>query len=286
MERRVLRVTDHIFDNPAGDLSLTALASVAAMSPHHWHRVFHAMTGEPLAQAVRRIRLQRASQMLVHYDMPVAQIARQVGYPNTASFSRAFAERFGLSPLAFRAEGQAGPGNPRFRPRVALTLQVDIRDLQPVRLAAVAHRGDYNRIDRAFETVLNVFAVRGQLPQMRGVFGVFPDDPASMSFKDLRSHAGFDVDPGFPVYPPLEVLDLPGGRHGVVTVHGPFSGLADAFDQLFNARLPESGEEPADSPAYIAYLTDAATTAPADLLHEIRLPLRPRPYPSTRSAHT
>lgn len=286
MERRILRVTGYIFDNPAGDLSLTALASVAAMSPYHWHRVFHAMTGEPLAQAVRRIRLQRASQMLVQQDLPVGEVAQGVGYPNTASFSRAFTARFGLSPMAFRARGQAGPGNPRFRPRVALTLSVEIRDLPLVRLAAVAHRGDYNRIDRAFETVLNLFAARGHLSQMRGVHGVFPQDPAATPFKDLLSHAGFAVDPGFRIDPPLDALDLPGGRHAVMTVQGPFSGLADAFDQLFNAWLPDSGEEPADSPAHIAYLTDAATTAPADLRHEIRLPLAPRPHPSTRSVQT
>ena len=63
-ERRLLRVLDHIHDNPAGDLSLDALSDVAAMSRFHWHRVFRAMTGETLAQAVRRIRMQRASYLL------------------------------------------------------------------------------------------------------------------------------------------------------------------------------------------------------------------------------
>nr|MCU0854535.1 AraC family transcriptional regulator [Paracoccaceae bacterium] len=48
-EDRLLRVLDHIAENPAGDLSLDALADVAAMSRFHWHRVFHAMTGETAA---------------------------------------------------------------------------------------------------------------------------------------------------------------------------------------------------------------------------------------------
>ena len=38
-EKRLLRVLDHIHDNPAGDLSLDALSDVAAMSRFHWHRV-------------------------------------------------------------------------------------------------------------------------------------------------------------------------------------------------------------------------------------------------------
>ncbi|MEO5619329.1 MAG: AraC family transcriptional regulator, partial [Cypionkella sp.] len=43
-ETRLLRVLDYIHDNPAGDLTLDALAEVAALSRFHFHRVFHAMT--------------------------------------------------------------------------------------------------------------------------------------------------------------------------------------------------------------------------------------------------
>ena len=279
LERRILRVTDHIFDNPGGDLSLGTLAAVAAMSPCHWHRVFHAVTGETLAQAVRRIRLQRASMMLVHEDLPVAEIARTVGYPNTASFSRAFAGRFGLSPLAFRKRGVPGPGNSRFRERLPLTMPVEVREVPAMRLAAVPHRGDYNRIDRAFEVLLGLFAARGLLPSVRGTIGVFHDDPASMPFDDLSSHAAFVVEDGVAIDPPLEEVRLAGGRHAVVTVEGPYAGLALGYDQLFNGWLPEVDEEPADGPAYIAYLTDVATTPPDRLVSEIRLPLTPRESP-------
>ncbi|MEM9127216.1 MAG: AraC family transcriptional regulator, partial [Pseudomonadota bacterium] len=67
-EDRVLRVLAYIHENPAGDLSLDALADVAAMSRFHWHRVFRALTGETCAQAVRRIRLHRAAGWLVRTD--------------------------------------------------------------------------------------------------------------------------------------------------------------------------------------------------------------------------
>ena len=78
-ERRILRVLDHIHDHPAADLSLDALADVAALSRFHWHRLFRAVTGETAAQAVQRIRLQKASVMLVQTALPVDQVARAVG---------------------------------------------------------------------------------------------------------------------------------------------------------------------------------------------------------------
>jgi AraC family transcriptional regulator len=90
-EDRILRVLSYIHDNPAGDLSLDTLADVAAMSRFHWHRVYRAMTGETCAQAVRRVRLHRGSIWLVQSDRTIDQIATDCGYPNSASFSRAFA---------------------------------------------------------------------------------------------------------------------------------------------------------------------------------------------------
>jgi len=78
-ENRIRRVIRHISDNPAGDLSLDALADVAAMSRFHWHRVFRAMTGETCAEAVRRLRMHRAATWIVETDQPIEGIASCCG---------------------------------------------------------------------------------------------------------------------------------------------------------------------------------------------------------------
>ena len=75
------------------------------MSRFHWHRVFHAMTGETCAQAVRRMRLHRAAGQLVREEGPVDQIARDCGYPNPRSFAQAFRASYGMSPVEFRRSG-------------------------------------------------------------------------------------------------------------------------------------------------------------------------------------
>lgn len=63
---RILRVLDHIYANAGDDLSLDNLADVAALSRFHFHRMFHAVTGETVAGAVRRIRMNRAAHLLPH----------------------------------------------------------------------------------------------------------------------------------------------------------------------------------------------------------------------------
>ena len=75
-EARLLRVLAYIYDNLDGDLSLDTLAEIACMSRFHWHRVFRAMTGETLADAIRRIRMAKAANALVlENDAPVADVA-------------------------------------------------------------------------------------------------------------------------------------------------------------------------------------------------------------------
>ena len=57
---RINRVLDHIRAHLGDTLDLQTLADVAHFSPWHFHRVFQAMTGETLADCVRRLRLEAA----------------------------------------------------------------------------------------------------------------------------------------------------------------------------------------------------------------------------------
>lgn len=273
-EKRLIRVWDHIHDNPAGDLSLDALADVAALSRFHFHRVFHAMTGQTVAQAVRRLRLYRASVMLLSDTLAIDRVARAVGYDKARSFSRAFTEAYGLSPLAFRARAEQRPPPLTFRKGVTRMYPVEIRDEPARRIGALPHVGPYNEISRAYDKLGTVIGSRGLRPQARGMVAVYHDDPSAMPAAELRSHAGVVFGPEVTLDAPLEVLTLPAGPHAILHFRGPYSGLAAAYDQLFSDWLPQSGREPADSPVFEAYLNTPMDTAPEDLLTDICVPLK------------
>ena len=273
-EKRLLRVLDHIHDNAGGDLSLDALSEVAAMSRFHWHRVFRAMTGETLAQAVRRIRMQRASYLLVMTDQSLAEIAASVGMENLASFNRCFAEHFLMSPAAFRKRGELRPFVRNPLPRRDLMHPVIIRSEAPIRLAALPHKGAYHEISRAFQKLSAVMTSRDLFRHSGRMIAVFYDDPQSVPEANLRSHAGFEIRGEPDLSAPLEEVTLPGGRQAVLTYKGPYAGLPAAYDELFGLWLPKSGEEPADAPAFEVYLNTPTDTAPEDLLTELHLPLK------------
>lgn len=272
-ERRLRRVLDHIHDNPAGDLSLDTLADVAALSRFHFHRVYAAIVGETAASTVRRMRLHRAAVALVRTADPIPAIARAVGYPQMASFNRAFAGHHGLTPAAFRKRGELRPFPP-LRPRKGLLMYpVTLRTDPARRLAAVPHRGAYHEIGRAFEKLGSTVAARGLHGRFGHMVGVYYDSPADVKPADLRSHAGLEAPEDLALAPPLEEVRLPAGRHAVLTFTGPYAGLHAAYDQLMGVWLPESGEIPADSPVFEVYLNNPMDTAPEALVTEICLPL-------------
>jgi AraC family transcriptional regulator len=273
-EKRLLRVLDHIHDNPAGDLSLDALSDVAAMSRFHWHRVFRAMTGETMAQAVRRIRMQRASYLLVMTDQPLATIATSVGMDSLPSFIRCFTEAFLMSPTAFRQRGELRPFARIPTPRRPPMYPVTIRTEAPIRLAALPHKGAYFEISRAFQKLSAVMASRDLFRNAGRMIAVFYDDPQSTAEADLRSHAGFEINGRSDLSTPLEEVTLPAGRQAVLTYTGPYAGLPAAYDELFGIWLPASGEEPADTPSFEVYLNSPMDTAPEELITELHLPLK------------
>lgn len=100
---RVNRVIDHIDAHLAGPLDLATLASIAHFSPWHFHRVFQALTGETLAEQVRRRRLEVAAiRLLASPPLPALTIALDVGFASAEVFTRAFKAHFGATPTAWR----------------------------------------------------------------------------------------------------------------------------------------------------------------------------------------
>jgi two-component system response regulator YesN len=85
------------------DLGLTVIADAFRISEHYLSSFYKEQTGEGLSAAIHRIRFDEASRLLLETDETVDAIALKCGYIDTRSFRRAFKQRYGLSPSAFKA---------------------------------------------------------------------------------------------------------------------------------------------------------------------------------------
>ncbi|MBF6615860.1 helix-turn-helix domain-containing protein [Pollutimonas thiosulfatoxidans] len=83
---------------------LGELADKLQTSKKRLSRALRLGTGMTLPQYLREERMRRAQRLLTQTSLPVAVIAREVGFSSVANFSHAFRQQVGMPPSAFRKQ--------------------------------------------------------------------------------------------------------------------------------------------------------------------------------------
>jgi AraC family transcriptional regulator len=95
-------VAQYIDGNLAQQISLAALAETARLSPFHFSRAFKKSFGMPPHHHHMNRRIEWAKMLLAERSRSVTDIALQVGFADTSSFSVAFRKLAGRSPREYR----------------------------------------------------------------------------------------------------------------------------------------------------------------------------------------
>lgn len=105
-------VHEHLRENLAEPLTVAELARRFRFSEGHLTRVVTARFGRGPAHLLNHLRLEESRQLLRTTRLPVAVVARQVGFGTPSYFARCFKEKYGTGPAAYRAEADTadGPG--------------------------------------------------------------------------------------------------------------------------------------------------------------------------------
>lgn len=203
-------------------VTLAEIAAVAGLSPHHFHRVFRAVVGENPKAHLRRLRLERAVYRLKVSTDTVLHIALESGFATPETFTRAFVQRFEISPSEYRRMlrayrehadlAQQSTTFVGFAEETPLTLRYDL-DAVPVRvestperhLLVLRHRG-YNGLGIGHPSVepwqqLRAFAIEHGIAHSSDLLvGITPDDPYVVDNEQIRFDAGIPI--AAPIDPP------------------------------------------------------------------------------------
>lgn len=101
----VSEVIRYVRERMSEPLTVADMAHHVRMSPSALTSVFAEATGMGPYQFVKRMRLDRASVLLVQEDMNVSAVSRRVGYTSLSHFINEFKRYFGTTPRAY-AEAQ------------------------------------------------------------------------------------------------------------------------------------------------------------------------------------
>ena len=311
-EKRINRVLDYIQAHRAEELTLETLASEAAFSPFHFHRVFKIMTGENLREFIQRIRLETAaSHLTLRPDADVLEIALENGFASASGFARAFKDRFGMSATAWRSGGaeewrKAGqalrnPGQVMRKPGKAalpdcpqgeevaglirdesnleeiMNANVTVKTLPTYHVAYLRTVGPYGPAG----TIRDVWDRLAQWAQARDLWtpdritlGISYDDPKVTEPAKCRYDAAIVITPDFKADNGVNVTDVTGGKYATLPFTGTATEIGAAYDRLF-AWLPQSGYTPEHRPCFELYTGEPYNPTTGTFTCDICLPVRP-----------
>ncbi len=100
---RVERAKDLLGRNLVEPPSLETLGQDVGCSPFHLSRIFSREVGLTIPQYVRKLRMERAAELLRTGRYNVTEAATEVGYSSLSHFSKAFCETIGCCPVLYPA---------------------------------------------------------------------------------------------------------------------------------------------------------------------------------------
>ncbi len=90
--------------------STSELARQAALSPSHLLALFRRHVGMPPHRYLLEQRVRRARHLLAFTDLPITELARELGFASSQAFAKTFRRHAGSTASAFRSARRARPG--------------------------------------------------------------------------------------------------------------------------------------------------------------------------------
>jgi len=312
---RINRVIDYIENHLGDELNLHTLAGVANFSPYHFHRIFHAMTGESLSRFIQRLRIEKAASLLcANTDITITRIALDCGFSSSAAFSRAFRDYFNMPPSEWRASREceeksnisktdsnirqhksntwkANPCETVYddsnnttsytrRNRNMRFKNVAVKNLPDMHVAYVRHTGPYMGDGELFNDLFTrLFTWAGARDLLRfpetQVMSVYHDNPEITDEDNLRTSICITVPKDTQVNGEIGKMTIPGGRYAMARFELDVDQYAEAWDQVFKEWLPASGYQPDDRPAFELCHNDPKDHPEGKHIVDICIPVKP-----------
>jgi AraC family transcriptional regulator len=266
-ERAAALLSGRLDDPP----SLTELASAAAVSPFHFHRIWRALTRETVGQTILRLRIEASQELLLVKDANVTETATALGFGTPQSFARAFRRHTGLTPSKHRSS------QPSVAEKDTRDMKVSIDRRGEIMVVALRREGKpYTELNATFGQVWSWAEATDILKYLCGIYGIPLDDPTSVADDELRYDACLAL--GVTSAPePFRVLQLPAGEYACLRHFGSYDGLEAGTQYVMGEWLLNSGREPADFPILHNFINDPDQTPVDELMTDILLPLKETP---------
>jgi len=269
------RASHYIATHLDETIDVKTLARVANLSDFHFCRIFKAIKGEPPISFIARIRIETAAQLLRYSSLTVEEIAYNIGYESPASLSKAFKNRYGITPTQSRTnkniyimKREVINENLALKAPKLLTLE----DKSLIYMSLMGEYGSLN-YDDAYQRLWGV--VKSQKLFTKGIESlcISYDDPKVTEANQQRSDVCLSIHKPAKPQDGVSCKTLVGGKYAMFAYQGPYENLAAVYDEAMRW-LVNSEYELRDEPMFEKYLNNCQRTSAEKLKTEVYIPIR------------
>lgn len=106
MKESTFKSLEFINEHFDEDINLNLLADMEHYNPAYYSEWFKKNLGTTVTEYIKKLRIQKAKELLLNTDLSVLQIAQMVGYEHNSSFTRIFKEYEKKSPAELRRDSK------------------------------------------------------------------------------------------------------------------------------------------------------------------------------------
>lgn len=295
--RRIHRVQDYIEQHIGEPISIEVLAQEAGFSKYHFSRIFQGILHESLLHYVNRIRMEQALFLLAHrQDKNVTDIAYEMGISDSAVFSRAFRNYFGVSPREYRKAysknckdsfllsdyNKGAAKKEGAQDLFPVEGQITVTNLEEKQVIYVRHTGTYETLAKEYEGLLQIlltYAEEQNLFMRDGIclLVMYHDNPEFGDASQFRTSLCLTVpeDFSFPEDGIFGRMKVEGGLYAAGHFQIPQKHYPDAWNYMYREWISASGYVPRNSYPFELYHLSPCPVAGSVHELDIYVPIEP-----------
>lgn len=265
------------------NINIQAVEAISHYSYRNINRIFQALHNETIGHYIKRLRLERAAQYLIHSSTSISDIAYDIGFEDLAAFSKAFKKRYSCSPSSFRKRqaaiqriAQQDLIAQQDHPRQKLIFEIEY--LPDFEFLALEYRGDYEDL-AALQNNWNVlldYATQQQLLTEETIYmaEVLDDNAISDAIHcRYRSTILLQQPLSHPTEGLFTIHTHPCQKYAKFVHQGPHETCADTYHEIYAFWMLDVQLEMKDLPVLEFYVNDDPQIPQQDWLTEIYIPV-------------
>lgn len=244
----IVFIENHLY-NP---ISTRDVAKAVSYSYYHFHRYFSAVMGETIGNYIRSRRLTQAAWDLTHSKKKIIDIGFSLYFETAESFTRAFKDRYSMTPTEYRKNGiDILIGNRQSAQKHDKTIitypgkNPEIITIAPSYIMGIRFKTTIN----GNESIAMWQQFNNQVPftlrsnKKYGVYEVGETCSSDVFHIDSKTTAfiGVKIPENYPILKDMKKKKLCGGKYAKFTHKGTVDTLIQTYHYIWGVWFPKSG---------------------------------------------